>query len=94
MTIDVARARADTPGCTNRIHFNNCGAALMPTPVLQTVKSHLDLEAGSGATRRPMKPTTVWRPSTRPSHGSSTARRTRSRSWRMRPGAGTWPSMV
>lgn len=46
--IDVARARAETPGCEKVIHFNSCGASLMPAPVLQAVKDHLDLEAGIG----------------------------------------------
>ncbi|MFQ6022493.1 MAG: aminotransferase class V-fold PLP-dependent enzyme [Acidiferrobacterales bacterium] len=48
MSIDVARARAETPGCRNRIHFNNCGAALMPQPVIDAVKNHLELEAAIG----------------------------------------------
>ena len=48
MIIDVARARAETPGCGARIHFNNCGAALMPAPVIDAFKSHIDLEAALG----------------------------------------------
>ena len=48
MPIDVARARVDTPGCENRIHFNNCGAALMPETVIDVVKNHIDLEAAIG----------------------------------------------
>lgn len=46
--IDVSRARADTPGCTEVVHLNNAGAALMPAPVLDAVKAHLDLEARIG----------------------------------------------
>ena len=47
--IDVARARAETPGCANVIHFNNAGASLTPRPVLDTVLGHLNLEASIGA---------------------------------------------
>ena len=38
---DVARARAETPGCEHVTHFNNAGASLMPLPVLDTVLAHL-----------------------------------------------------
>lgn len=48
MKFDVERARAQTPGCTQRIHFNNCGAGLMPTPVIDALKNHIDLEAQIG----------------------------------------------
>ena len=48
MGIDVERARADTPGCTERIHFNNCGAGLMPVPVIDALKAHIDLESRIG----------------------------------------------
>lgn len=46
--IDVARARAETPGCRSVAHLNNAGAALQPQPVLDAVLSHLALEAGVG----------------------------------------------
>lgn len=46
--IDVARARADTPGCTDHIHLNNAGAALMPAAVIDAMKAHIDLEARLG----------------------------------------------
>lgn len=46
--IDVARARSETPGCGYVAHFNNAGASLMPQPVLEAVKAHLDLEARIG----------------------------------------------
>ena len=47
-TLDVARARADTPGCAHVVHFNNAGASLMPRPVLAAVTGHLELEARIG----------------------------------------------
>jgi selenocysteine lyase/cysteine desulfurase len=40
----LARWRADTPGCTHRVHLNNAGAALAPRVVHQTVTAHLSLE--------------------------------------------------
>ena len=48
MGFDVARARAETPGCETVIHLANGGAGLMPAPVLNAVKDHLDLEARIG----------------------------------------------
>jgi cysteine desulfurase / selenocysteine lyase len=45
MAIDVQRARRETPGCENVLHFNNAGAALMPQPVLHATIAHLQLEA-------------------------------------------------
>jgi cysteine desulfurase/selenocysteine lyase len=46
--IDLRRARAQTPGCTRVRHFNNCGAALMPTPVLEALSAHIQREAMMG----------------------------------------------
>ena len=48
MTIDVERVRAETPGCEERLHFNNAGASLMPRPVIDTAVAHLELEARIG----------------------------------------------
>ena len=47
-TLDVAALRADTPGCRERVHLNNAGAALMPGPVLRAIEDHLELEARIG----------------------------------------------
>ena len=46
MNVDVARK--DTPGTEHRIHLNNAGASLMPTPVLRAVTEHLEMEARIG----------------------------------------------
>jgi selenocysteine lyase/cysteine desulfurase len=47
--IDVAAARADTPGCEHVTHLNNAGAALAPRVVTDTVVEHLRREADIGA---------------------------------------------
>jgi len=46
--IDVAKVRADTPGCEHVVHLNNAGAALPPRVVVDTVIDHLELEARVG----------------------------------------------
>ena len=48
MTIDLARVRADTPGCAGVVHLNNAGASLPPRVVVDTVVEHLELEARIG----------------------------------------------
>jgi cysteine desulfurase / selenocysteine lyase len=48
MNFDLERARQDTPGCENVLHFNNAGASLMPLPVLEATIAHLQLEAQIG----------------------------------------------
>ena len=45
---DLARARRETPGCEEVLHFNNAGAALMPEPVLDATVDHLRLESRIG----------------------------------------------
>ena len=41
---DLARWRADTPGCSRLIHLNNAGAALAPRRVRDVIAAHLELE--------------------------------------------------
>src|SRR4029077_2489466 len=48
VTLHLARWRADTPGCTGRVHLNNAGAALVPRPVADAVSQHLALESTLG----------------------------------------------
>ena len=45
---ELDRWRRDTPGCRDRIHLNNAGAALMPQVVLQALTQHLEREAAIG----------------------------------------------
>jgi len=45
----IARWRAETPGCERITHLNNAGASLMPRPVGQAIRAHLDLEQEIGA---------------------------------------------
>src|SRR5258708_34885397 len=46
---ELDRWRRETPGCRDRIHLNNAGAALMPQAVLQALTAHLEREAAIGA---------------------------------------------
>lgn len=45
---DLARWRADTPGCATVLHLNNAGAALPPRPVYETLTAHLAREYAIG----------------------------------------------
>jgi selenocysteine lyase/cysteine desulfurase len=46
--MDVAALRDITPGCANRLHLNNAGAALLTQPTLDAMTGHLRLEAELG----------------------------------------------
>jgi selenocysteine lyase/cysteine desulfurase len=46
--MDAVALRAETPGCQQRVHLNNAGAALLSQPTLDAVVGHLRLEASIG----------------------------------------------
>jgi selenocysteine lyase/cysteine desulfurase len=46
--VDMQRLRSETPGCEERIHLNNAGAALMPEPVIRAIQDHITLESRIG----------------------------------------------
>jgi selenocysteine lyase/cysteine desulfurase len=45
---DLARWRAETPGCERLLHLNNAAAALVPRAVRDAIDAHLDLEERLG----------------------------------------------
>ena len=46
--MDIERYRSDTPGCSHRVHLNNAGSGLMPSPVINAITSHIKLESEIG----------------------------------------------
>lgn len=46
--IDVNRARMETPGCEDRVHFNNAGGSLPPRRVTEAVIGYVEREALAG----------------------------------------------
>lgn len=46
--IDLAKVRNETPGCSQKIHFNNAGASLMPNVVVEAIQKYIALEATTG----------------------------------------------
>ena len=44
----VAQWRAETPGTAPRVHLNNAGAALMPSPVISAMTDPIALESEIG----------------------------------------------
>jgi selenocysteine lyase/cysteine desulfurase len=48
MMFDLRRAREETPGCSNDVHFNNAGASLMPALLLNAVIGYLRRESEIG----------------------------------------------
>ena len=46
--INTEALRNDTPGCREKVHFNNAGASLMPKPVIESIENYIRLEASEG----------------------------------------------
>ena len=46
--MNIDHLRSETPGCHERIHLNNAGAALMPEPVIRTIQNYFALESRIG----------------------------------------------
>ena len=48
MVFDTSMARQDTPGCLDVVHLHHSGSALMPTPVIDAFRRHIELETVRG----------------------------------------------
>ena len=93
VSVDVARARADTPGTESVAHLNNAGAALPPAPVLDAVIEHLRLRGGDRRLRGGRRPRGPRRAHLRRDRAADRrAAATRSRSSRTPRARGTWRS--
>ena len=44
MVFDIQKARLETPGCFGMVHLHHSGSALMPSPVFDAIRDHLELE--------------------------------------------------
>ena len=47
-TLDIEKIRSETPGCSQKIHFNNAGSSLSPQNVTDAVISYLTREQEVG----------------------------------------------
>lgn len=47
-SLELEKMREMTPGAEKRLHLDNCGASLMPEPVINAIRSHLDEEVRMG----------------------------------------------
>src|SRR6185437_2969986 len=49
MTLDIARLRAETPGCDRVLHLNHAGSSLMSAATVAAIQAHLQYEAEAGS---------------------------------------------